>query len=285
MKNSILLSILICVLGIQINFAQDTGPKKEKFTAHNKGKFFLNWGGNREEYSKSDITFSGKDYNFTLYDVIAVDKPKGWHVDYINPGRMTIPQNNFRMGYYFTDKYSISIGTDHMKYVMVKDQTVDISGEIDLPVGDPGFGFNGVYNHDPKKLTQDFLMYEHTDGLNYVNSEITRLDDVSKIFRWNTDKIQLNTVLGVGGGLLFPKTNTTLMSRERHDDFHVSGYGMAVKVGLNLTIFKYFFIQTELKAGYINMPDIRTTKSPDDRASQHFNFLQRNIVFGGIFKI
>jgi hypothetical protein len=268
-----------------VNFAQEKSKSTEKYTAHNKGKIFVNWGGNRDQFSKSDITFSGKDYNFTLYDVEAHDKPKGWHVDYVNPGRMTIPQTNFRMGYYFTDKYNISIGVDHMKYVMTTDQTVDMSGEIDLPAGDPGFGFNGIYNHDPKKLTTDFLMFEHTDGLNYVNTEITRMDDISKIFGFNTDKIQLNTVLGGGFGLLYPKTNTTLMGRERHDDFHISGYGMAAKVGLNITFFKYFFIQSELKGGYINMPDIRTTQSPDDRASQHFNFAQHNIVVGGIYKI
>ena len=33
------------------------------------------------------------------------------------------------------------------------------------------------------------------------------------------------------------------------------------------------------------MQDIRTTKSSADSASQDFNFLQTNIVFGGIFKL
>ena len=74
--------------------------KSEKYTAHNKGKFYVYWGGNRETFSKSDIRFKGADYDFTLYDVEAHDKPKGWHVDYVNPGRMTIPQTNFRMGYF-----------------------------------------------------------------------------------------------------------------------------------------------------------------------------------------
>jgi hypothetical protein len=54
-------------------------------------------GGNREVYSKSDITFKGNNYNFTLEN--AADKPKGWHIDYINP-RMTIPQTNLRIGYF-----------------------------------------------------------------------------------------------------------------------------------------------------------------------------------------
>ena len=80
-------------------FAQEQLKLQEKYTAHNKGKFFISWGGNRDTYSKSDVTFKGDDYNFTLYDVSAHDKPKGWHIDYINPTRMTIPQTNIRFDY------------------------------------------------------------------------------------------------------------------------------------------------------------------------------------------
>ena len=198
---------------------------------------------------------------------------------------MTIPQTNFRIGYFVSDKYNISFGVDHMKYVMTQNQTVNMNGEINLPLNEAGSTYNGPYANTPMVMTEDFLKFEHTDGLNYVNTEITRVDDITKIFGWNTDKVQLNTVLGGGFGLLYPKTNTTLLGKERHDDFHVSGFGTALKVGLNLTFFKYFFIQSELKGGYINMQDIRTTKSSADSASQDFNFLQTNIVFGGIFKI
>src|SRR5690606_40086143 len=57
------------------------------YTTHNKGKIFFSWGGNREAFTKSDITFKGENYNFTLNDVKAHDRPKGWHIDYINPKR------------------------------------------------------------------------------------------------------------------------------------------------------------------------------------------------------
>ena len=198
---------------------------------------------------------------------------------------MTIPQTNFRMGYYISDKYNISLGVDHMKYVMTQFQTVTMNGEINLPISDIGSTFNGDYSNSPMEMTEAFLKFEHTDGLNYVNSEVSRVDDLFKLFHWNTDKIQLNSLVGAGFGLLYPRTNTTLLLKERRDEFHISGYGIGVKTGLNLTLFKYFFIQSELKGGYINMPDIKTTKSNADSASQNFMFLQTNIVFGGIFKL
>ena len=261
--------------------AQDITQNPEKYTAHNKGKFFISWGGNRESYSKSDIHFKGNDYNFTLHDVKAQDKPKGWHIDYINPARMTIPQTNLNIGYFISDHYSISVGVDHMKYVMGQNQVVNYKGNYPNP---------GTYGellpNNQILLTEDFLTFEHTDGLNYVFTEFARVDDISKLFQISdTDKIQINISEGLGAGILFPKTNTQLLGRKRHDDFHVSGYGVSAKVGLNITFFKHFFIKGELKAGYIDMPNIRTTQSSSDSASQHFTFFQRIIAVGGIFRV
>lgn len=252
-----------------------------KYTSTNKGKFFVYWGGNRETYSKSDITFTGEDYNFTLENVPAHDKPKGWHIDYFNPARMTIPQTNFKLGYFISDHYNISIGVDHMKYVMHQNVPVTISGSY------PNEGNYGeTLPNSQVLLTEEFLTFEHTDGLNYINTEIARFDDVSKLLHLpNTDKFQVNTVVGAGFGLLYPKTNAKVFDKPRHDDFHVSGWGTGVKAGLNFTFFKHFFIQTELKGGYINMQDIRTTGNTNDKASQDFLFLQKIIVIGGIFRI
>lgn len=281
MKHPFLMVVLTFCVFSQYTFSQETVENPEKYTAHNKGKFYVYWGGNRENFSKSDIRFKGADYDFTLYDVEAHDKPKGWHLDYINPARMTIPQTNLRIGYFINDHYNISIGVDHMKYVMYNDRKVQYSGTY------PNAGSYGENPlGDELTLTKNFLLFEHTDGLNYVNTEIARVDDISNLFGLpNTDVFQVNTVGGLGVGLLFPKTNTTLLGKERHDDFHISGYGLSAKAGLNFTFFKHFFIQTELKGGYINMNDIKTTKSSADSASQEFWFLQRIITVGGIFRI
>ena len=286
----------VLFLGVFANnaSAQET-PNPVKYTAHNKGKFYVFWGGNRESFSKSDIHFKGDNYDFTVIDAIADDKPKGWHADYVNPGRMTIPQTNFRMGYFINDHYNISLGLDHMKYVMRQDQIARVTGTINLPSSEIGSMYNGVFNNTPVNFLTNysdydngspFLTFEHTDGLNYINSEISRVDDFSKLFGiTNTDKIQINLTEGFGAGLLYPKTNSKVLGKERHDDFHFSGFGVSAKVGINVTVFKHFFVQGELKGGYINMNDIRTTAVTNDTASQQFMFLQRIISFGGIFSL
>ena len=247
----------------------------------NKGKMFFYWGWNWAGYSNSDITFKGDNYNFTLSNVSANDRPTKFSFnDYFHPGRITIPQTNLRIGYYFHDKYSISFGVDHMKYVMPQNQNVKINGTIAT-----GEGFDGVYNGETISLTEDFLKFEHTDGLNYVNFELRRHDDISDFIGMTSKNFQLNTMLGAGLGVMYPRTNTTLMGRERSDRFHISGWGSGIVAGLNFTFFKHFFIQTELKGGYIHMGDIRTTTKKSDSASQNFFYLERMFVFGARFQV
>ena len=281
MKISLLTFVASMLLAMSCSYAQDSNLPQAKYTAHNKGKFFVSWGGNRETYSTSSIRYTGTNYDFTVQNATAHDKPKGWHIDYINPSKMTIPQTNFKMGYFFADQYSISIGVDHMKYVMTQNQTALITGTINLP------GYNGIYVNEPIDFTDGtFLQFEHTDGLNYIHTEIARFADISNWFGIrNTDKIQINFTEGLGAGLLYPKTNTTLLGKARHDDFHFSGYGVSAKAGLNVTFLKHFYVQGEFKYGYINMNDIRTTQSAADKASQHFTFFERIIAVGGIFKL
>lgn len=272
---------LIGYLSLFSAFAQTKQIDSKQYTTHNKGKFFLYWGGNRGYYSKSDIQFKGNHYNFTLSDVSAIDKPKGWHIDYINPLRMTIPQTNARIGYFISDHYSVSTGVDHMKYVMKQDQTVKINGYIN----GTGTPHDGTYNNNDKVLTEDFLTFEHTDGLNYVTIEFSRVDDISKLFGIrNTDVFQLNLTEGLGTGVLYPRTDTKLLNKERYDEFHIAGYGFSAKAGLHLVFFKHFLLVGELKGGYINMYDVRTTNNISDKANHKFFFFETILGVGGIFR-
>lgn len=259
--------------------------KPTSYTAHNKGKFYVYWGWNRGYYSHSDIHFKGSDYNFTIYDAKAYDKQSKFsYRDYFRPDRVTIPQTNVRIGYFISDHYNISIGVDHMKYVMYNDQMAIVDGYIDIAESNE---YNGVYNRERTHITDDFLHFEHTDGLNYINVQVERYDDLGKLLggTWDMDVFQINLYEGLGAGVLVPKTNATILNRERYDQFHLSGFGISAHQGINLTFFKHYFVQVELKEGYINMPDIRITHSPTDSASQHFFFLEPTLMFGGVFKI
>ena len=243
-----------------------------------KGSFFTYWGWNRAWYTNSDIRFEGADYYFVLKHVRAQDRPTKFGLDpYFHPLKVSIPQTNWRIGYYLSDHWSISLGQDHMKYVMQNDQSVDINGYIDI-----NGVWDGVYANESIVLTQDFLLFEHTDGLNYFNVEIRRFDPMMSV---NFLDMTFGVVEGFGMGFLYPRTSTTLMDFESIDEWHVAGYGVSFMVGVELSFLKHFFLQTELKSGYINMPDILTNPAGADRASQSFWFLQNNYIFGGRWRL
>ena len=271
------------LLGTTVLFSQESNQdiaQDFRDVKSNKGKMFAYWGWNRGHFSTSDITFKGENYNFTLSDVKADDKPKPFGIYYFKLDEVTIPETNFGIGYFFKENYIVSIGVDHMKYVMRNDQTVNINGNINT-----GGEFDGTFSNDDIVLTEDFLLFEHTDGLNYVNVEVSRFDNLDNWLKFPIKNIDINLTEGVGLGVLYPKTNTTLLGKERYDEFHVSGYGISAHVGLNITFFKHFFIQSNLKVGYINMGDIRTTANTTDSASQSFTFLENMYVFGAKFNL
>lgn len=240
-----------------------------------KGELFFYWGWNRSVYTASDIHFTGDDYVFVLSDVVARDRQSAFEGKlYLNPGTATIPQYNFRLGYFFHSRYSISFGIDHMKYVMQQNQAVAIRGTIE----NSGTAYDGSYRGEDIILSDDFLKFEHTDGLNYINLELRRQD---ALIAWKHGSV--NSVLGIGSGILFPRTNATLLGNARNDVFHLSGFGLGLMAGLNILFYNHVFVQSEWKGGYINMPDIRTTASTSDKAAQQFFFSQVNILFGGSF--
>ncbi len=244
-------------------------------TAHRKGEAYFYWGWNRAAYSKSTIHFTGDDTDFKLYDVKATDKQSPFTFSrYFNPGTITIPQYNFRLGVFLDEHYDLSIGADHMKYVMQNGQQVQISGSI----AETGTGYDGQYDHDKITLDPAFLQFEHTDGLNYENIEIRRSDVL-----WSLPHLRIESRIGGGIGALIPRSNVTLLNNARYDEFHFAGYGMGLIGGLHISIFKYFFLQFETKGGFIYMPSIRTTMNPSDNASQAFFFGQVNGVFGANF--
>ncbi len=266
--------IMFSMITTSIASAQLLGPASQNT---NKGRLYIYWGWNLGGFSKSDIHFSGKGYDFTLSDVESNDRQSKYETDlYLNPGSMTIPQYNARIGYFFKENYSVSLGVDHMKYVMDQNQIVKFSGHIDSSAS----AMFGGYNSNEILLSNNFLMFEHTDGLNYINADVRRHEE---LISWKMFTVNLMT--GLGAGALLPKTNAKLMENERYDEFHLAGYGFNGLVGVNLTVFRNFYVQSELKGGYINMPDIRTTSSTSDKASQSFWFGQLNIVFGATINL
>lgn len=254
-----------------------SGTIQAQKSNNHKGKFYLYWGWNRSAYTNSDMNFAGDDYNFNLGNVRATDRqsPFQWDV-YFNPKLLTIPQYNMRFGYFLLNNYEISIGVDHMKYIMVQDQSVFINGEINIKDSK----YNDEYYNDEIKLSKDFLIFEHSDGLNYINASFKRFDNI-----WDYKFIDLSISEGIELGGMMPRTNATLLGKTRNDEFHWAGYAAGIVGSIRVTFWQHLFIQSEIKIGAVNLPDVRTTTNTIDKMAHNFTYIQSNILFGYSFQL
>jgi len=238
---------------------------------------YVYWGWNRGWYTDSDIHLKGSNYNFTLDKVRAQDRQSAFSFKkYLFLTQFSVPQTNLKIGYFLNPKYSIALGFDHMKYVVERNQTAMITGVINAGSST----YDGVYKRDSIKLNASFLAFEHTDGLNYVFIEFNRHDKL-----YSRGKFAVNSVLGISPALLRPRTDVTFLRVKGPNEYHNAGYGINAKAGLDLTLFTHFSILSEVKGGFINLPDIRATTDISDKANQHFWFLQANVQIGAKFSI
>lgn len=224
--------LLLLVLTIDVN-AQLI--KKPVFSG-----LYVQWGYNRNWFTKSDIHFKGENYDFTIYDIVAKDKPD---FDYFkkNPLDITIPQNSYRIGVYLDKKrtHAIEINYDHAKYVQQDNQTVRMRGYI-----------NDKYVDVDTNLGQYIVHVEHTNGANFYHLNYVRQYEV----KHNNKKDRpLATVLWkAGGGVVIPKSYVILFHEKLDNEFTVAGYVFSAEVGTRFYPLKNFFLEANIKGGYAN---------------------------------
>jgi hypothetical protein len=249
-----------------------------------KGSFYLHWGYNFSWYGKSNIHFTGPGYDFTLKQVVAKDRPSRLSLQYLNPAKLTIPQFNFHIGYYFKDNWAVALGWDHMKYVMDIPQKIIIDGRIDPSISEPGQptgSFAGTYKGQEMVVSKEMLTFEHTDGLNYASVEVERNDDI-----WvsHSQKRILAMETGLGTGALIPRSDVRLFTLGKNNYWNLAGYGLSAKAGLKFHFMKRLYLQNSTKVGWINLMNIRTTgRDGIDKANQKIRYIENYTVLGFLF--
>ncbi|PCH89665.1 MAG: hypothetical protein COB88_00015, partial [Flavobacteriales bacterium] len=208
---------MICRPGLSIS--QNDVATVFKPTA--KGNLFIHWGYNRSGYTTSDISFEGPGYDFELKNVAAKDRQSSFDLKtYFGPTTFTYPQYNFVVGYFINDGLSISLDVDHMKYVMINNQVSAISGFINKRSPE----YDGVFENESIVLSPEFLSFEHTDGLNYENIELTRY---MNLWSGKNNNVAFSAHTGVAAGILIPRSSVRLLG-EGSDQFHLAGFGTSV---------------------------------------------------------
>ncbi len=244
---------------------------------HLQHRAFMNWGYNRAQYTVSNIHFEGPGYDFILHDVAADDQPKPFSFAvYLDPRDMSLPQYNYRAGWFLNDRWSLSLGMDHMKYVVRQYQDVRITGTISP---DRSQQYAGSEEHQVT-LTEDFLVYEHTDGLNLVSVDADHYD---RMWDSPSGRHALFFTEGAFIGPVIPRSDVRLFGEGLNNKFHIAGYGAGARIGLCAVFWNRLFLHAAVKGGYIELPDVLTTGTDVDRARQRFWFVEEYVVAGVLF--
>lgn len=245
-----------------------------------EGTMFVSWGYNRSFYTKSDINFFGTGYDFTLNGAKAVDRPSTDVKTYFSITNITVPQFNLRVGYNYKKNWAISIGYDHMKYVLVDNQPYTLTGYIKSGV-DNVTHWSGNYTNEPVVTHEETFHYENTNGLNYIRAEITRIDPW---IRSEAGNFGLSSLFGISTGGILSFNDFTFAGRKDTQTISMSGFGLSAHAGVRLEFFKHFFIQMNGAAGFINQVNVDTRPNDyNSGAKQKFGYAASEIVGGALF--
>jgi len=267
----ILTAFLICVHPAN---AQKGWKYKKKFTTQKNAVYFF-WGYNRSAYTPSTVTFSGPDYNFTAFDLRAKDRPTKTLRTYVNPMTMSVPQFNIRLGWYYKERWDVSVGYDHMKYVMRKGQTLLLNGVIEGTTG----SLNGTYTNDDGEIPifENELHYENTNGLNYIS---VQLHNTKPFVKTDDQNFVIQRRWGFGTGPVVTQTDFNWDSQTYHSNFKFGGYGIAVDGGLRFDFLRRLFVQSNAVFGFIHLPKNATVQHQGHYVKQMFGYFEWEVVAG-----
>lgn len=281
MKKTLLLFLCLVPAFCHVAICQEKiSVKPANLIEHPKGSFTLSWGYNKDYFSKSDIHFSSPDYNFTLYGITASDRPAPFSFKYyFNPEKMWVPQYNYRVGYFLRDQLCLSLGMDHMKYVMNSYQDVKISGTISSGASEK---YHGTYKHETISISPEFLTFEHTNGFNLLSFDADYFQPVLSLIK---KRVHVSFITGMGIGGMIPKTEVYVFGKGADNRFHLAGYSVSARLGMRINILKWFFISGEIRNGYASLPSVLINNNSTERASHSLWFEEYSVVTGVRFRI
>ena len=233
---------------------------------------YMQWGYNTEWYTKSNINFKmANGDQFLLKKAKAHDKPDLRAIIDV-PGQISIPQYNYRLGFYLnkTRTKAIEINFDHIKYVVTDGQQVRVTGIID------GKRVDGDSILNPAS----FLHFEHTDGGNLLH--INYVEQKSLLNNKANTRSLINSIWKIGAGINIPRTDFTYRGDRLNNRFHVAGYNISAEAGARYYPFKKFFIEGTGKTGYVQYVNAlaNTTTQKGNRATHGFGYFELIGTFG-----
>lgn len=246
-----MLVFLLLVLIAGTGSAQEEKKKKKK-----NGSVYFSWGYNTEWYTRSNLHVKqsslGNDYK--LMKVIARDH-RGWDKDLLHQD-FTIPQYNYRLGYYFNEKQDLAleINFDHTKYIIIDNQWLRLKGTL---------------NHVP---TETNIFFSESNGFQYFlnnGANFLLFNLVKRVGLYTTDsrRLYIDLIGKAGIGPVIPHVQNRLFGKDNKQGFQIGGWNTGVETALRVTFMRYAYFEFSQKVDYARYSNLRVYEG---RAKQNF---------------
>jgi len=234
---------------------------------------YLQWGYNVAWYTRSNIHFKmNNGDHFTLHQARGSQRTS-FDAIYKYPLDISIPQYNWRIGFYINKEKTraIEINFDHTKYVVEDGQKLRVSGVLD------GREIDEYLVVTP----EDLLHFEHTDGANFLH--INYVEQHSLRYSPLKQRNILTYLWKVGAGINIPRTEFEFRGDRLNNRFHIAGFNVSAEGGIRVYPTRTFFLELTAKGGYVNylnaLADTENTKG--NRANHHFGYVEFVGTVGG----
>jgi len=210
------------------------------------GEFYFSWGYNTEWYTHSNLKISqpALGNEFTFQNIKGHDH-RGWDEGLFSKA-LTIPQYNYRIGYFFGNKkdWGIEINFDHTKFIFADDQLVHIKGVMNNKAVD---GYTRFRQNDAPGADSSSY-YFLNNGANFL------LFNVVKRWHLSANKkgsVQIDGLSKFGIGPLIPHVQNKFFDQpENNPDFQLGGWNTGLEGAVRATFFKHVYLEFAGKLDY-----------------------------------
>jgi hypothetical protein len=211
-------------------------PQPRTNSKAGKREFFVSWGYNGNQFTKSDLHIRqpalGND--LTLIGVQARDS-KTWTELFSHS--LFVPQYNLRLGVFFNERWGLELALDHIKWIVRQDQQVRIVGTL-----------NGAAIDSQITLTPDVLRYQLNNGSNPVFVNLIRRMRLARD-PGRTGHVAL--MAKIGGGFAMPHTENVVFGQPNEKGFQFfHGWDLDAGAAGRIHIYRPLYFEVEQKLVY-----------------------------------
>ena len=239
--------------------AQNAKAKNSTFA----GNFNFSIGLGSNFYSKSNLKFSGSGYDFSLDDVgLWQNSPAFSMPDF---SKLLSNQYAISVGYNIRRGVNLSLGIDRLKYGIKPGQSVFLNGYVSSEM-DTVSNLSGQYTDELINLDSARIQFGSDVGMSFVNIE---LNFMQNLYRTKRRNFVVNAIYGIGAGVLH--TNSTFnFGGFEESKSSLSGFGVNANAGLRFEFFKYFYLQPNLTAAFLDQIGVYTHQNAAKNKVSHF---------------